>query len=149
MCSHDPIFGTNKNRILKTDRVNGPQQRTFNLTPKRTQGCDAKFVGAFHLSRRLSDENRACSIAIRVFFKITDPCVGNSFSMCSHDRIFGTNKNRKLKNGSCERVLRPFLTVHLLRNRLLLIYLTKGLLTRSDFKDPMFVCSEDRIVQTQ
>ena len=26
--------------------------------------------------------------------------------MCSHDPIFGTNKNRILKNGSCERVLR-------------------------------------------
>ena len=25
------------------------------------------------------------------FFKITDPCVGRSFSMCSHDLIFGTN----------------------------------------------------------
>ena len=24
MCSHYPFFGTNKNRILKMDRVNGP-----------------------------------------------------------------------------------------------------------------------------
>ena len=24
MYSHDPFFGTSKNRILKTDRVNGP-----------------------------------------------------------------------------------------------------------------------------
>ena len=39
-----------------------------------------------------------------VFFcKMTDPCVGRSFSMCSYDPIFGTNKNRILKNGSCER----------------------------------------------
>ena len=38
-----------------------------------------------------------------VFFKITDPCVGRSFSMCLHDPIFGTNKNRILINGSCER----------------------------------------------
>ena len=29
-----------------------------------------------------------------VFFKITDSCVGRSFSMCSQDPIFGTNKNR-------------------------------------------------------
>ena len=64
----------------------------------------AKFVGAFHLSRRVSDENRACSISIR-FFKITDPCVGRSFSVCSHDSIFGTNRNRILKNGSCGRAL--------------------------------------------
>ena len=33
-----------------------------------------------------------------VFFKITDPCVGRSFSMCSHDPIFGTNKSRILEN---------------------------------------------------
>ena len=26
-----------------------------------------------------------------VFFKITDPCVGRSFSMCSHDPIVETN----------------------------------------------------------
>ena len=41
-----------------------------------------------------------------VFSKITDPCVGRSFSMCSHDSVFGTNKNRILKNGLCERALR-------------------------------------------
>ena len=37
-----------------------------------------------------------------VSFKLTDPSVGRSSSMCSHDPIFGTNKNRILKNGSCE-----------------------------------------------
>ena len=37
------------------------------------------------------------------FFKITDSCVGRSFSMCSDDPIFGINKNRILKKGSCER----------------------------------------------
>ena len=42
------------------------------------------------------------SISIR-FFKITDPWVGRSFSMYLHDPIFGTNKNRILINGSCER----------------------------------------------
>ena len=92
VCSHDLIFRTNK-------------ESSFNLAPKRTQGYHAKFVGAFYLSRRVSDENRTCSISIR-FFKITDPCVGRSFSMCSQVPIFGTNKNRILKNGSCERTLR-------------------------------------------
>ena len=28
MCLHDSIFGTNKNRILKTDHVNGPLDRS-------------------------------------------------------------------------------------------------------------------------
>ena len=51
------------------------------------------FVGAFHFSRRMSDENKACSISIR-FFKIADLCVGRSFLLYSHDPIFGTNKNR-------------------------------------------------------
>ena len=40
------------------------------------------------------------------FSKLTDPCIGKSFSMCSHDPILGTNKNRILKNGSCERAFR-------------------------------------------
>ena len=40
-----------------------------------------------------------------VVFKITDPFDGRLFSMCSHDSFFGTNKNRILKNGSCERAL--------------------------------------------
>ena len=91
VCSHDPIFRTNKEPLI--------------WRQKRSLGYHAKFVDAFHLSRRVSDENRACSISIR-FFEVTDPCVGRSFSMCSDDPIFGTNKNRILKNGSCERALR-------------------------------------------
>ena len=43
------------------------------------------------------------------FFKITDPFDGRSFLMCSHDPFFGTNKNRILKNGSCEHSLREAL----------------------------------------
>ena len=46
-----------------------------------------------------------------VFFKITDPFDGRSFLMCSHDPFFGTNKNRILKNGSCERALSEALIV--------------------------------------
>ena len=84
MCSHDPFFRTNKESSIWR------------------QNDHAKFVGAFHLSRRVSDKNRACSISIR-FLKIKDPFDGRSFLMCSHDPLFGTNKNRILKNGSCER----------------------------------------------
>ena len=50
-------------------------------------------------------ENRACSISIR-FFKIKDLFDGRSFLMCSHDPFFGNNKNRILKNGSCEQAFR-------------------------------------------
>ena len=69
VCSHDPFFTTDKESSIWR------------------QNDHAKFVGAFHLSRRVSDENRACSISIR-FFKITDPFDGRSFLMCSHDPFF-------------------------------------------------------------
>ena len=42
------------------------------------------------------------------FFKITDPFDRRSFLMCSHNPFFGTNKNRILKNGSCEQAFRTF-----------------------------------------
>ena len=83
VCSRDPSFRNNKESSIWR------------------QNNHAKFVGAFHLSRRVSDENRACSISIR-FFKIKDPFDGRLFLMCSHDPFFGTNKNRILNNGSCE-----------------------------------------------
>ena len=67
VCSHDPFFRTNKESSIWR------------------QNDHAKFAVIFHLSRRVSDENRACSISIRFFFKITDPCDGRSFLMCSHD----------------------------------------------------------------
>ena len=86
MCSHDPFFRTDKESSIWR------------------QDDHAKFVGAFHLSRRVSDEIRACSISIR-FFKIEDPFDGRSFLMCSHDPFFETNNNRILKNGSCEQAL--------------------------------------------
>ena len=86
MCSHDPFSRTNKE---------------FSIW---LQNDHAKFVGAFHISRRMSDENRACSISIR-FFKIKDLFDGRSSLMCSHDPFFGTNKNQILKNGSCEQAL--------------------------------------------
>ena len=49
VCSHDPFFRTNKESSIWR------------------QNDHPKFVGAFHLSRRVSDENRACSISIRFF----------------------------------------------------------------------------------
>ena len=83
VCSHDPFFTVNKESSIWR------------------QNDHAKFVDAFHLSRKVSDENRACSISIR-FFKFTDPFDGRSVLMCSHDPFFGTNKSRILRNGSCE-----------------------------------------------
>ena len=82
--------------FTQSDFQNWP--RICNLAPKRSQWYHAKFVGAFHVSRRVSDENRACSITIR--FPKLRIRVGRSSSMCSHYSIFGTNKNRILKNGS-------------------------------------------------
>ena len=54
-----------------------------------------------------------------VFFKITDPCVGRSFSMCSHDPIFGTNKNPILKTDRVNWPLEVLLKVNTFCFRLL------------------------------
>ena len=40
------------------------------------------------------------------FFKIKDPFDGRSFLICSQDPLFRTNKNRILKNVSCEKAFR-------------------------------------------
>ena len=85
MCSHDPFFRTNKESSIWR------------------QNDLAKFVGAFHLSRRVSDENRACSISIR-FFRVTDPSDGMSFLMCSRNPFFEPKKIGSLKT---DRVNRP------------------------------------------
>ena len=75
MCSHDPIFRTNKESSIW-------RQKDI------LQNLPAPFI--------LQEE---CRMKIEyvlfpsVFFRITDPCAGRSFSMCSHDTIFGTNKN--------------------------------------------------------
>ena len=82
VCSHDSFCKTNKESSMWR------------------QNDDAKFVGAFHLSRR----------AIR-FFKITDPFDERSFLMCSHNAFFGATKNRILKNGSCERALNKAVSI--------------------------------------
>ena len=47
VCSHDPFFRTNKE------------------SPVWRQNDHAEFVGAFYLSRRVSNESRARSISIR------------------------------------------------------------------------------------
>ena len=60
---------------------------------------DSVFVGACYLSRRVS------YALFPSAFKLKDPCVGSSFSLFSYDPIFGTNKNRILEVGSCERPL--------------------------------------------
>ena len=65
VCSHDPFCRTNKESSIWR------------------QNHHAKFVVAFRLSRRVSDENKACNI-------------------CLHGPFFGTYENWILKNGSCE-----------------------------------------------
>ena len=93
VCSHDPILRTDKNLQFVAKTITG-----------------ILLSAPFIFSRRVSDENRACSISIH-FFKFTDPCVGRSFSMCSHDPIFGTNKNRILKNRSYEQAFKTQLSL--------------------------------------
>ena len=54
----------------------------------------------------MSDENRARSISIRFFFKITDQCVEKPHLLCSHDPIFGTNKKSDPVNGPLYKAIR-------------------------------------------
>ena len=96
VCSHDPIFGTNKESSIW--RQNDHRDIMQNLLAPSIfqEECRMKIEHVLFPS---------------VFFKITDPCIGRSFSMCSHDPIFRANKNRILKNGSCKRALRSSFAV--------------------------------------
>ena len=89
VCSHDPIFRTNEGSSIW--RQNDHRDIMQNLS--------APFISQEECRMKIE----VCSISI-CFFRITDPsCVGRSFSVCSHDPIFRTNRDRILKNGSCER----------------------------------------------
>ena len=90
MCSHDPIFRTNKESSVW--RQNDHRDILQNLS--------ARFICQEECRMKIEHV-----LFPSVFFKITDPCVGRLFSLCSHDSIFRTNRNRILKNGSCERTL--------------------------------------------
>ena len=70
VCSHEPIFRTN---------------RIFNMAPKQSQGCHAKFANAFHLPRRVLMKIEHF-IFPSVFFKLTDPFVGTSLGTLSNTR---------------------------------------------------------------
>ena len=80
VCSHDPIFRTNKESL----------------------GYHAKFVGAFHLSRRVSGGKE--HVLFHPFFQnygsVCRKVIFNVFTRSD----FRNQKNRILKNGSCERV---------------------------------------------
>ena len=91
VCSHYPFFELTKNLQF------GAKTIMPNLS--------VPFI--FHRECRMKIEH---VLFPSVFFKITDPFDGKSFLMCSHDPFFGTNKDRILKNGSCERAftLRSF-----------------------------------------
>ena len=83
VCSHDPTFITyNEHSIW---RQNDHMDIMQNLS--------APFI--FQEECRMKIEH---ALFTSVFVKITDPCVERSYLMCSHDLIFGTNKNRILKN---------------------------------------------------
>ena len=88
VCSHDPIFITNNEHSIwrQSDHMD------------IIQNLSAPFI--FQEECRMKIEH---ALFTSVFVKITDPCVGRSYLMCSHDLIFGTNKNRILKNRPHER----------------------------------------------
>ena len=85
MCSHDPIFRTDKESSIW--RQNDHRGIMQNLS--------APFIFQKECGMKIEH------VIFHPFLKLTDPCVRRPFSMCSHDPIFGTNKNRVLKNGQC------------------------------------------------
>ena len=89
--SHDPIFRTNKESSIW--RQNDYRDIMQNLS--------APFIFPEECRMKIS-----MFYFHPFFFRIRDPCVGRSFSRCSHDPIFGTNKSWMLKNGPCERAYR-------------------------------------------
>ena len=90
VCSHDQIFRTDKEPSIWHQNDHRDIMQNFSAPFIFQEECRMKIEYVLFPS---------------VFFKLTDPCVGRLSSMCSHDPIFGTNKNRILKNGSCERAL--------------------------------------------
>ena len=85
VCSHDPFFKTNKESSIWC------------------QNDHTKFVGTFHLSRRVSDENRACSISI-CFSKLWIRVMEGHFQ-CVHMIHF--SEATKIGSLKMDRVNRP------------------------------------------
>ena len=83
VCSHDPFFRTNKESSIWRQNDNAKLLVPFIFQEERRMKIGHVLFPSF-------------------FFKITDLFDGRSFLMCLHDPFFGTNKNRILKNGSCE-----------------------------------------------
>ena len=88
VCSHDPIFRANKESSIWLQN----DHRDI------MQNLSAPFI--FQEECRMKIEH---VLFPPVFSKITDPSVGRSFSMCSHDPTFRTNKVGSLKTDHMNR----------------------------------------------
>ena len=89
VCSHDPIFRTSKDFSIW--RQNDHRHIMENLS--------APFI--FQEECRMKKER----VLFPSVFQNYGSVCWKVISMCSHDLIFGTNKNLILENGSCERAL--------------------------------------------
>ena len=96
VCSHDPIFKTDKESSIWRQNDHRDIMQNLSAPFIFQEECQVKIEHALFPS---------------VFFTFMDPCVGRSFSVCSHDPIFGTNKNRILENGQCERAIETQLSL--------------------------------------
>ena len=76
VCSQDPIFRTNKESSIWGQNYQRDIMQYLSGPFVFQEECQIKIE--FH----------------QFFFKIMDPWIGWSFSMCSNDPIFETNKNR-------------------------------------------------------
>ena len=96
LCSHDPIFRTNKESSIWRQTITGISCK---------------------IRRRLLSFKNSVGWKYSMFYFPFFPKYGSVcpkvISMCSRDPIFGTNKNRILKKGSCERAFKPNFHSHL------------------------------------
>ena len=91
-------------------RSHDPISRIRFLVPKIGLKRSDDPISGFCFCGRLLIYQEECRIKIEhvlfpSVFQNQGPCLGRSLLLCSHDPIFGTNKNRILEIGSCERAL--------------------------------------------
>ena len=80
VCSQDPIFRTNKESSIWHQNDHRDIMQNLSASFIFQEECWMKMEHVLFTS----------------IFQITDPCIGRSFSMCSHDPIFGNQQKSDL-----------------------------------------------------
>ena len=89
VCLHYPIFRTDKESSILRQNDHRDIMQNLSAPFIYQEKCQMKIEHVL--------------LPSVFFFQNYRPMCRKVISLCSHDPIFGTNKNRILKNGSCER----------------------------------------------